>query len=248
VSETATVGGAQSLSGPAGGAKRSGWSLGLLLGAVVGLVARFVVGDANKRGRATIGPLHRLLAVVASSSLVLPSVGLVARVVVAFPTVVPIWLIGAGMETASLWKGWRVPHLLEGPVAHLVVSHGFYVALHVFLAHPLSLNSNGAVDQAVERWVLTSRHNLMNAIVQTVEELELFLLLGIGVIGGMPHNLGEATFVFLYPHHTLSHGTKFLGLLDDHLLGHMLFVKGPGELLPCDVSRVLVGITIAIPP
>jgi hypothetical protein len=78
-------------------------SRGLLLGALVGLVARFVVSEANKWRRATVGPPCWLLAVVATSSLVLPSVGLVAGVVATSPTVLPVWLTGAGTETASWW-------------------------------------------------------------------------------------------------------------------------------------------------
>jgi hypothetical protein len=126
--------GARSLSGPAGGARRSSQSQGLLLGALVGLVARFVASEANKQCRATVGPLCQLLAVVVASSLVLPSVGLVAGVVVASPTIVPVRLTRAGTETASWWKGWRVPCLLEGPVTYLVVG----LALPVFPSHPLS--------------------------------------------------------------------------------------------------------------
>jgi hypothetical protein len=69
------------------------------------LVARFVAGEANKRCRAIIGPLCWLLVVVASSSLVLSSEGLVARVVAATPIVFPIRLAGAGSETTPRWKG-----------------------------------------------------------------------------------------------------------------------------------------------
>jgi hypothetical protein len=116
-------------------------SRGLLLGALVGLVARFVASEANKRCRATVGPLCRLLAVVAASSLVLPSVGLVAGVVVASPTVVPFRLTGAGTETASWWKGWHVPCLQEGPVVYLVVDLALLVVLPVFPSHPLSLST-----------------------------------------------------------------------------------------------------------
>jgi multisubunit Na+/H+ antiporter MnhB subunit len=76
--------------------------------------------------------------VVAASSLVLPSVGLVAGVVAATSTVVPIRLTGAGTETTSWWQGWRIPCLLEGPVSYLVVGLALLIALPVFLSHPLS--------------------------------------------------------------------------------------------------------------
>jgi hypothetical protein len=54
--------------------------------------------------------------------------------------------------------------------------------------------------------------------------------------------------ILLHPHCTLIHGTKFLGLLDHHLSGHVLLTECPGELLPGDVRRVLVGVTIAVQP
>jgi hypothetical protein len=157
--------GARSLSGPAGGARRASWSRGLLLGALVGLVARFVASEANKRHRATVGPLCRRLAVVAASSLVLPSVCLVVGVVVASPTVVPARLTGARTETTSWWQGWRIPCLLERPVPYLVVGFALLLVLSVFPSHPLSLHSNGTVNQTAERWVLASHHNLTDAMV-----------------------------------------------------------------------------------
>jgi hypothetical protein len=141
------------------------WTRGLLLGALIGLVARFVASEANKRHQATVSPLCRLLAVVAASSLVLPPVGLVAGVVVASPIVVPARLTGAGTETASRWQGWRVPCLLEGPVSYLVVGLALLVVLTVFPSQSLPLHSNGTVDQTAERGVLASHHNLTDAMV-----------------------------------------------------------------------------------
>jgi hypothetical protein len=121
-----------------GGARHASRSQSLLLGALVGLGARFVASEANKRRQATVSPLCRLLAVVAAPTLVLPSVGLVAGVVVASPTVVHVRLTGAEMEAASWWQGWCVSCLLEGPVSYLVVGLVLLVALPVFPSHPLS--------------------------------------------------------------------------------------------------------------
>jgi hypothetical protein len=162
----------------------------------------------------------------------------------------PVRLTRAGMETASWWKGWRVPCLLEGPITYLVVGLALLVVLPVFPSNSLSLSLhiNGTVDQAAERWVLASHHNLTDAMVQSAEKPELFLLLGIGVVCSVPHHLGEVALILLYPHRTLSHGTEFLGLLDHHLPGHVLLIKCPGELLPGDVCWVLVGVIEAVPP
>jgi hypothetical protein len=80
------------------------------------------------------------------------------------------------------------------------------------------------------------------------EKLELFLVLSVGVISGVPHHLGEVALMFFHPHRTLSHGAEFLGLLDEYLSGHVLLTKGSGELIPGDVRGVLVGVTVAVPP
>jgi hypothetical protein len=51
-------------------------------------------------------------------------------------------------------------------------------------------------------------------MVKASQEPEMLLLVGVGVIGGVPHHLHEVTLVLLDPHRTLGHGAEFLHLLD----------------------------------
>jgi hypothetical protein len=109
VGQSATVGDARCLSGPAGGATRASWSRGLLLGALVGLVARLVAGEANERGSWRQGFWRWLLAVGASSSLCLSSKGSVTRVLAISAAEVPIMVAEVRTETVPGWMGWCIP-------------------------------------------------------------------------------------------------------------------------------------------
>jgi hypothetical protein len=56
-------------------------------------------------------------------------------------------------------------------------------------------------------------------MVKASQEPELLLLVGVGVIGGVPQYLHEVALVLLDPHHALSHGAELLHLLDQQLIG-----------------------------
>jgi hypothetical protein len=58
----------------------------------------------------------------------------------------------------------------------------------------------------------------------------LFLLVGVGVVGGVLHQLHEVTLVLLNPHRTLGHGAELLRLLDQQLTGKVLLAERLAEL------------------
>jgi hypothetical protein len=90
------------------------------------------------------------------------------------------------------------------------ISHPL-LALHALLvAPPLILNHDGAVDEVVKGLVLTSLQSLAKAVVKASQKPELLLLVGVGVIGGIPHYLHEVTLVLLDPHRTLGRGAELL--------------------------------------
>jgi hypothetical protein len=51
-------------------------------------------------------------------------------------------------------------------------------------------------------------------VVKASQEPELLLLVGVSVVGGVPHHLHEVALVLLDPQRTLSHGAELLCLLD----------------------------------
>jgi hypothetical protein len=82
------------------------------------------------------------------------------------------------------------------------------------MAPPLVLDRDGAVDEVVKGLVLTLLQCLAKAMVKASQESELLLLVGVGVVRGVPHHLHEVTLLLLNPHRTLGHGAEFLRLLD----------------------------------
>jgi hypothetical protein len=85
-------------------------------------------------------------------------------------------------------------------------------------------------------------------MVKASQEPELLLLVGVGVVGGVPHHLHEVTLVLLDPHYTLGHGAELLRLLDQQLTGKVLLTERLAELQPSDESWVRVGGSVVVPP
>jgi hypothetical protein len=96
-------------------------------------------------------------------------------------------------------------------------------ALHV--APPLVLDCNGAVDEVAKGFVLTMLQSLAKSVVKASQEPELLLLIGVCVVGGVPHHLHEVALVLLDPHCTLSHGAELQHLLDQQLTGEVLLAE-----------------------
>ena len=138
--------------------------------------------------------------------------------------------------------------LLERAVTHWLVSPSLLVVLAVLPGKPLLLCSDATVHQVAERGELASGHQLANPVVQATLEPELFLLIGVGVVGGVSHHLHEVALILFHVHGTLDHCAEILGLLDHHLLWHVLVAECLSELLPGDVSGVCVGVAVAVPP
>jgi hypothetical protein len=82
------------------------------------------------------------------------------------------------------------------------------------VAPPLVLDRDGAVDEVAKGLVVARLQHLAKAMVKASQEPELLLLVGVGVVGGVPHHLHEVTLVLLDPHRTLGHGAEFLRLLE----------------------------------
>ena len=128
--------------------------------------------------------------------------------------------------------------LLERAVTHWLVSPG-----KSFL-----LCGDATVHQVAERGELASGHQLANPVVQATLEPELFLLIGVGVVGGVSHHLHEVALILFHLHGTLDHCAEILSLLNHHLLRHVLVAECLCELLPGDVSGICVGVAVAVPP
>jgi hypothetical protein len=71
---------------------------------------------------------------------------------------------------------------------------------------------------------------MVKAMVKALQELELLLLVGVGVVGGVPHRLPEVTLVLLDPHCTLGHSAELLRLLDQQLTGKVLLAERLAEI------------------
>jgi predicted NBD/HSP70 family sugar kinase len=70
------------------------------------------------------------------------------------------------------------------------------LAPHALLvAPPLVLNRDGAVDEVAKGLVLACLQLLAKAVVKASQELELLLMVGVGVVGGIPHRLHEVALV-----------------------------------------------------
>jgi hypothetical protein len=105
------------------------------------------------------------------------------------------------------------------------------LSLHALLvAPPLVLVHDGAVDEVAKGLVLACLQSLAKAVVKASQEPELLLLVGVGVVGGVPHHLHEVVLVLLDPHCTLRHGAELLHLLDQQFAGQVLLTERLAEL------------------
>ena len=77
---------------------------------------------------------------------------------------------------------------------------------------------------------------------------ELLLLIGVHILEGISHHLGEVAFILLNLHRSLGHGAKLLSLLNEKLSGHVMVTKRPGKLLPSDARWVGMRVTVTVPP
>jgi hypothetical protein len=140
------------------------------------------------------------------------------------------------------------PWLLEGSIVVVLISRPL-LALHALLVDPpLVLDRDGSVDEVAKGLVLTPLQSLAKVVVKATQEPDLLLLVGIGVVGGVPHHLHEVALVLLDPLRTLSHGAELLHLLDQQLAGQVLLAECLAELQPSDERWVRVGGSVVVPP
>ena len=211
--EIAVVGGARCLGWPSGCSWGASRHL-VLLGPVIRLVARLAVGEAHKLWGYIVVPLGLLLTRVASSSCMLSSEVLVVRVLVV-PSEVPAQLAGArAVAIPELCRrGTLEP--LSATLTGLVVCVPLLLALAIYTSQSFLLHGNGTVHHVAERRVVAFGHDLAYPVVHVAMEPELLLLVGVHIVGCVPHHLGEVALIFLHPHGSLGHGAKLLRLLDD---------------------------------
>jgi hypothetical protein len=74
------------------------------------------------------------------------------------------------------------------------------------------------------------------------------LLGGAGFLRSIPHHTDEAGGVLLHLQSALGEVVELLYLDMHDALGHMVLTKGLSELFPRDAPRVIMGVTVAIPP
>jgi hypothetical protein len=183
----------------------------------------------------------------ASSFVVLSSEFPVGGVLVV-PIEVPARLARARVVVVPELRRWGTPEPLGVLLTGLLISLALLQMVAVFPYQSLLLHSDYTVHHVAKRWVIAARHDLVYPLVLPPMELELFLLIGVHVVGGTPHHLGEVALVFLHPHFFLVHDTKLLCLLDEHLAGDVLFPERLSELIPSDLSWACVGVAVAVPP
>jgi hypothetical protein len=94
------------------------------------------------------------------------------------------------------------------------ISHPLLAPHALLVAPPLVLYRDGTVDEVAKELVLARLQSLAKAVVKASQESELLLLVGVSVVGGVPHHLHEVALVLLDPQRTLSHGAELLCLLD----------------------------------
>ena len=94
---------------------------------------------------------------------------------------------------------------------------------------------------------MTREGHLETRVQPLLEAVHLFLL-GIGLTWSIPHHAGETSGVLLNLLGALGDVAKLLHLGIHDTFGHVVFTEGLGELLPRDTPRVLVGVTVAVPP
>jgi hypothetical protein len=93
-----------------------------------------------------------------------------------------------------------------------------------------------------------TREGHLEMRVQPLLEIVHLLLLGIGLTWSIPHHAGEPSSVLLNLLGALGDIAKLLYLGIHDALRHVLLMKSLGELLPRDTPRVLVGVTVVVPP
>jgi hypothetical protein len=111
------------------------------------------------------------------------------------------------------------PRLLEALSVVIPISRPFLAPHALLVAPPLVLDRDGAVDEVAKGLVLARLRCLAKAMVKASPEPELLLLVGVGVVRGVPHHHHEVALVLLDPHCTLGHGAELLRLLDQQLTG-----------------------------
>jgi len=94
---------------------------------------------------------------------------------------------------------------------------------------------------------MTREGHLETRVQPLLEAVHLFLL-SIGLTRSIPHHAGEASGVLLNPLGALGDVAELLHLGIHDTFGHVVLTEGLSELLPRDTPRVLMGISIAIPP
>ena len=77
---------------------------------------------------------------------------------------------------------------------------------------------------------------------------KLLLRFGVCLVRYIPHDPGEVTCILVHFHGSLSHIADLFYFVDDPLSGDVVLTKGFSDLLPRYVCRILVGITVVIPP
>ena len=93
---------------------------------------------------------------------------------------------------------------------------------------------------------MTQEGHLETCVQSLLEEVHL-LLLGVYLTRSLPHHASDAVVVFLDLLGSLGNVEELFHFGIHHTLGHMVLTEGFGELLPCDVRGVSVGVTVAVP-
>jgi hypothetical protein len=106
----------------------------------------------------------------------------------------------------------------------------------------------GLVDHLPEGVAGVTREGHLEARTQTLLEEVHLLLLSVGLIWSIPHGAGETSGILLYLLSALGDVAELLHLGVHDTLRYMLLTERLSELSPGYAPRVLVGVTVAVPP
>jgi hypothetical protein len=224
-------------------------SSGLVVRIVIGLVARLATSEAgdgeasrcrSRNARRRTGVASSLLGVAGvppSEEQAMSSTSEAAPKLVVPQAVAPPQHVALS-----------APRLLEGSVVVVPISGPLLALDALIVAPPLVIDRDGMVDEVAKGLVLACLQSLAKAVVKASQELELLLLVGVGVVGGIPHHLHEVVLILLDPHRTLSHGAELLHLLDQQLTGQVFLAECLAKLQPGDECWVRVGGGVVVPP
>jgi hypothetical protein len=126
-----------------------------------------------------------------------------------------------------------------------MLRHQLTLALHhtsVVLQH------KRIVHHPLEVLKVLSLQSIGQSIIQAIQEIFLFLLIGVDFMRGTARQLSELGDVLVHRHRSLFQILKLFLLQLDNSLGNMMWMERNSELRLVDALGFLMGFHVSIPP